>query len=615
MREQLKQLQDIFARSAFIVPDYQRGYAWSDAHRSDLLTDLQDLDALATDKIHYTGTVVLHRGRHASRSILGRNVDVLDIVDGQQRLTSLVILLAELAKRLGAFDAEDAKEAARNLRETYVAYRDLRKLTPNGGAATFFRDHIVGDTPNPSPQSPSQRALLDARHQFRGFIDEALEKCADDAAKIEWLSDWAKLVTTRLGFVVFEVTNEADVGVMFESMNARGKQLTQFELVKNHLLFAAARVATGESLTELTRDINDTWNTVVQTLDDADLSDDDDTFLRYHWYIWPGAVATEKASIDKTSDVHGAIKHTLRKAAKPDAISDLLRGYLNDLRRAVGAFADLSSPRARSFAFAGTSQSALVERALGVKRLKREALVMPLMMASVLRYGGEARELLEILRLSEAFTFRLSLLGLRANTAQSTLISLARHMRSASLSASSVQEKLRTLIDSYAGDKAVKAALLCADGDTPDGNFFEWSLLPHLLYEYERAMLEKASQKPTYDWEAFYVRWRESIEHILPQGDNTLKDPYWSQRFTPEQFARNRHRLGNLTLTEWNSHYGNRGFDRKRGSDETAHDEKVYRNSRFRSERELMEWNEWTERAIDERQQRLATFAMERWRR
>ena len=74
MHNQLKQLQDVFLRSAFVVPDYQRGYAWADQHRTDLLSDLRDLDALAADKMHYTGTLVLHRGRHAAQQVMGKTI-------------------------------------------------------------------------------------------------------------------------------------------------------------------------------------------------------------------------------------------------------------------------------------------------------------------------------------------------------------------------------------------------------------------------------------------------------------------------------------------------------------------------------------------------------------
>jgi hypothetical protein len=152
--------------------------------------------------------------------------------------------------------------------------------------------------------------LSDARREFEVFVDARLTGL-DDAAKYTALDDLATLLQTRLGFVLFEVDDEADVGVMFEVMNARGKRLTQFELVKNYLLFAAAKVSSGDALRQLTQAVNQTWSEVVRVLDEAGLSAEDDTFLRYHWYIWPHAKGLDGESLWKTHELHRAVKTTI----------------------------------------------------------------------------------------------------------------------------------------------------------------------------------------------------------------------------------------------------------------------------------------------------------------
>jgi hypothetical protein len=615
MHNQLKQLQDVFLRAAFVVPDYQRGYAWVDQHRMDLLSDLRDLDALAADKMHYTGTLVLHRGRHAARQVMGKAIDVLDVVDGQQRLTTLVVLLSVMARRFSSFASEDAAERAKNVRETFVVYRDAHKLTPNGGSETFFRDHVIGEVPNPVPASPPERAMLDARAQFDKFVDEQLDKLADQGAKLAWLDRWTALITTRLGFVVFEVQDEADVGVMFEAMNARGKPLTQSELVKNYLLYAAAKVAKDAALRDLTANVNDTWSKIVRTLDAAKLSNEDDTFLRYHWWIWPSAKGLDGEPLAKTHNVHRAIKTTIQVIDGEEKVSDHVRAYLSDARAAAGTFADIWNPRhGKAFAFAGPHTAALVERSFALRRLGRSAVVTPLLMASSLRFGGDPTALGEILRLAETFVFRLSLREARANTGEPSMMKLAFDLRGSAMTATAVQQRIRELIRYYAPDKDVERALLEPDGSSADGDFYAWPHLPHLLFEYERSLVAAAKQKFAHDWEAFFRRWRESIEHILPQGESTCAVPYWGARFTDEVWRRNRHRLGNLTLTEWNSTYGKRGFDQKSGTAQSPPDAHVYRNSRFYCERELAAVSEWNEVAIDERQKRIAKFAMDRWK-
>jgi len=77
--------------------------------------------------------------------------------------------------------------------------------------------------------------------------------------------------------------------------------------------------------------------------------------------------------------------------------------------------------------------------------------------------------------------------------------------------------------------------------------------------------------------------------------------------------AHNRHRLGNLTITDWNSSLGNKGFDEKKGPPTAAPTERVYRNSKWNVERDLVCYAEWTEKEIIERELRLKEFAMKRW--
>lgn len=616
MNNQLKKLAEVIPPRAFVIPDYQRGYAWEDRHRRDLLDDLRDLAALQnTTKLHYTGTLVLHRGQHSPRTVPGKSFDVLEVIDGQQRLTTLIVLLSVLARRLDAIGTDDARESARTVRAEYVAYRDVQKLTPNGDVASFFRDHVLGTVANSAPSTPPERALLDARKQFESFVDELLAPLANDPARVERVERWVQLITTRLGFVVFEVDDEADVGVMFESMNARGKALTQFELVKNYLLFIGAKVTGGETLRELARDVNATWKGIVTGLDAASLSHEVDTLLRYHWTIWPPAKGLDDDPVWKTSDIHRALKSVVRVDGGADAVLARVRAYLLDLANAARAFIDLRRPdRHGAFAFAGQAKSPLVERALGTVRVGRSALVVPLSMAAVLRFGDDPAGLAEVLRMAEALVFRLSVMGRRANAGESSVMGLARSLRGPSSIVADVSAALRGLIGHYASNKDVERALLEPDGSSPDGDYFEWAQLPYLLFEYERSLVEQHSQKFVYDWSLFYKKWRESIEHILPQGDNTLSVPYWGQRFTADGLKRNRHRLGNLTLTEWNSSYGNRGFDQKCGAAGGPSDAKVYRNSKFWCEKELANETSWDEAAIDRRQKRLADFALARWK-
>ena len=162
----------------------------------------------------------------------------------------------------------------------------------------------------------------------------------------------------------------------------------------------------------------------------------------------------------------------------------------------------------------------------------------------------------------------------------------------------------------YCTDGQLRAAL-----EDAEANAYEWSSLKYFLYEYERHLTAQAAHGFAIDWEQFFHKPKEdTIEHILPQGENTLNISYWSDRFSPEIFVACRNRLGNLCLTEWNSYYSNKPFDQKRGDAGSSHTMKVYRNSSWHTERELCEFTEWNEQAIVNRQKQLADFALQRWR-
>jgi len=96
MVDALTSLTSLVTERVFQVPDYQRGYAWTKNERQDLLDDLEEIRTIQSqyDYEHYTGTIVLNNTGQ-QRAIPGGIVKVVDIVDGQQRLTTLVILLRQ----------------------------------------------------------------------------------------------------------------------------------------------------------------------------------------------------------------------------------------------------------------------------------------------------------------------------------------------------------------------------------------------------------------------------------------------------------------------------------------------------------------------------------------
>ena len=207
----------------------------------EFLDDLALLDF--SPRNHYTGTVVLYQPPDAKEreDEEGNNYFETDVVDGQQRLATTVVLLNEISKALSAYAS--SKSLAQGTRKKYVTATDsdgqpLYKLTLNQDTDNFFKKSVLPDIPGvEGPSVTSEQRIHEAKRQIAAYLKE---ENSDKVTQEKWLRGLHRKITTRLHFNLYEVESEAEVGIIFEVMNDRGKQLTDLEKVKNYLLYAAS---------------------------------------------------------------------------------------------------------------------------------------------------------------------------------------------------------------------------------------------------------------------------------------------------------------------------------------------------------------------------------------
>ena len=108
-------MEDVFAKRLLRVPNYQRGYAWEKQQWAELL---EDMEFLSPGKEHYTGTLVLHGGEETRNDLQGNSYQVCDVVDGQQRLTTVVLLLDAIRRELAD------QELAKGIHDSFIFTRD-----------------------------------------------------------------------------------------------------------------------------------------------------------------------------------------------------------------------------------------------------------------------------------------------------------------------------------------------------------------------------------------------------------------------------------------------------------------------------------------------------------
>lgn len=282
---QLTTLQELFSGRRFCVPDYQRGYAWGETQVKALLDDLKILTL--NGPMHYTGTLVLVKSKEQPYS---PDYTCFDIVDGQQRLTTLVILLSVLLEHGADLpNRETLKklyEVDGDVTSSFIAHA----LRLNNTLAKSFRT-ILKDGKLTDSSYLSERRLQDARKTIEEWVKN--NKFVDG-----FIAKTIQLVTKKLGILVYCPQNSEEAGMMFEVINNRGKPLSELEKVKNYLIYYA--VKTGK--TPLRETIDEQWGDILKNLSLAHSPGDYDrqNLLRAVAVLYFGHRKTESNASYKT---------------------------------------------------------------------------------------------------------------------------------------------------------------------------------------------------------------------------------------------------------------------------------------------------------------------------
>lgn len=258
-------LDKLFSQGyAFRIPDYQRGYAWKDRQLDDLWEDILDMQP-KTDgslKPHYTGMLCIEKIPVPDADNWARK-EFYNVVDGQQRLTTILILLSELLYSGTEFFGDDSVETLRKHFLVHLNDRDKSKVCllfaysgENINIKTLERILTHNKTISDSSESNTYRKnLLNAQD----FFNKKVSKLDEAEKEIVF-----KKVTTGLFFDVRKVEDDMDVQMVFETMNNRGKPLSTLEKLKNRLIYLI------HDNPKLRVDIQDIWGDIYTLLGKSD---------------------------------------------------------------------------------------------------------------------------------------------------------------------------------------------------------------------------------------------------------------------------------------------------------------------------------------------------------
>lgn len=588
-----KTLSNILEGKLFSIPDYQRGYAWEEQQWKDFV---QDIDALIDDNIinHYTGTIVIYQPTEKPTEFYGtKRLELVDVVDGQQRLTTsslyIAIILNELIKQ---GESEYTAEIP-----IYLYSGTKSKLKLNNDTEDFFYGLISKGTSNIDAVTVHQKRLLDAYEYLKNHIKNQIELKGDGGK--DYLKNLFDAVIRKLNFSFYPIEVESEIGMTFELMNSRGKGLSALELLKNYLMHWVYRNIHEEHEKEnVTKGINKAWKEVYTNI--AKCNGSENQCLRIAWTLlhshtpknWKGYKGF------KQDDVIPLRNFNLKSEADT---KDFIETFTTGLSNVSYHYAAIIHP---------TEDSKVPSEFKWLTKLKNAGNIanfLPLLVAARIKTQEEVfseNEYIEFLKTLELFSYRVFLWeGKRSNTGLSKFYRWADDVFENKENLETISNWIKGLINWYSNENGFRKEL--------SEDFYSWyhwrRLLKYTLYEYELHILsaEGKGAKPKLAWSDLSDA---TLEHILPQ--NPDENSLWKQNWSQEGVERYLHDISNLVLTKDNSHYSNFEYSRKKGQAGWGH---CYANSDIRQERKIAEFDEWTVDSCKKRKKTLNKWIIKRW--
>ena len=544
---------------SYCVPRFQRDYSWGADEWDDLWQDLVSLFGEAPDPAHYMGYLVLQSADNRA----------FDIIDGQQRMTTLSLLMLAAVARLTDLAASDdpadpQRRRAEQLRSNYIGYLDPVSLVPrsklelNRHNDRFYQHYLVSLERLPQRGLNASERLL--RRAFLWFKDRLKERSGGDGESVARFVDG---VADKLFFTIITVTDELNAFKVFETLNARGVRLSATDLLKNHLFSVVSRDNRHES--EINA-LEDRWESVVGLLGSERFPE----FLRVFW--------NSRNRLVRKTDLFKTLR---REVSDRSSVFQLIR----DMDRAARVYSALRRPEDDLW-------TAAERESLAQLQMFNVRQPLALLLAAFERFGESDRAGFgRFLRAIAVVSFRYNVIGGRQSNEQEVVYNrIACGLSVGEIG--SVQAAIARLRPVYPEDEEFRAAFV--EKELRTSNSRNNRVVRFILFA-----LEAQLSGQHFDFESA----KYGIEHVLPENPNDG----WDQ-FDEQQREAATYRLGNMTLlaTTANRDLGNSGYAEKCSA---------YQESDFAITRKLAEdFDTWTVEKLRSRQGWMAKQATSIWR-
>lgn len=537
----------------FVIPIYQRTYSWTERECRQLWDDILRTGSREDIAAHFVGSIVyIEKGLYHVSS-----QSPLLVIDGQQRLTTVTLILEALARQLDGAEPMEGF-SAKKLRSYYLlnpledGERKFKLLLTQTDKDSVLA--LLQQRPQPT------EASLRVTENFDFFIDQ-----------IRALEDLAPLCNGLAKLVIVDIALSRDRDnpqLIFESMNSTGRELSQADLIRNFILM-------GLEPPHQTRLYEDHWRPMEVDFGQEAYGTHFDGFMRHYLTLKTGEIPNVRA-------VYEAFKTHARSPEVAAAGVDALVADIHAYARYYCAMAlDKESDRNLRLGFRD------------LRELKVDVAFPFLLELYADHVSGvlPVDDFVQAVRLVEAYVFRRAVCAIPTNSLNKTFATLGRALKK----------------DRYLESIHVHLLTLPSYRRFPGDEEFKRELSTRDLYNFPRRSywlrrLENFGRKERVPVDEY------TIEHILPQNENLSAK--WRDALGPEWQRVQQtwlHTLGNLTLTGYNAEYSDRPFIEKRDMKGGFKESPLWLNQG------LGEQDTWNEDAIQHRAKRLADRATRVW--
>lgn len=534
----------------YVIPKFQKDYSWESENWDDLWQDIE-LVLGEQESEHYMGYLVLQTTDNK----------IYTIIDGQQRLTTLNILILAALKRLNDFIIEESEIDDNKLRiDTYrnsyigtlntVTLISDNKLKLNRNSDDYYRNYMV--LLKDLPLRNTNTSEKNMRSCFEWFYKK-LKKYSSG----EDIANFLETIVDKLFFTVITVTDQINAFKVFETLNARGVQLSSSDLLKNYLFSVIDE--SNPHHTEI-EELEKLWSRIIGKLGSKKFED----YLRYYW--------NSKNKTVRKNQLFKIIKNNIK--SKKDTF-DLIR----DLEESADIFIAIQDPESELW-----NDKKEIKKALNELKLFQIKQTNSLLMSAFKNL--EINSFAKIVKSCSIISFRYNIIG--------------------GLNPNEQEDVYNKIANSIAVNKSVNLSDL-QSVYVSDINFendfktkqFKSTSKNHKIVKYIYSKIEKHSYNNDINSESDNY----TIEHILPES----ADENWGD-FSNEEINRSIYRLGNLALLEskYNLDAGTKPYFEKK---------EIFKKSNCHSTKLIPEdYNIWSEIKISARQRDLSKLAKTIWR-